>query len=203
MKKLVKTLSVILAVVASLSVNGQTKIGSYQSSYFTDKTYSVSYSVNENGEIQYWIDISGSTKYKLYNFMIEGKDIDKFRKSLNDFKQKYVEWKEVAKNNNISSLDKNMDIVFPFGTFMWVSGDKYYFNFHAKPEPRFLIVDGKYLGILFSGKEFESSSNQYITEKAYWVFGSKEEIEELEYLISEENMNKIQEEKNKKDDLFK
>ena len=177
---------------------GQKKIGSYSCSYFHDERY-VAYSTESN---QYYVQIFGESSTRECIFVI--KDIDNFRQSLAEVKKKYEEWCNVAKANKVTSMDKDMDIKFKSGDFAWMFGSNWYFNFFATPKPRFLITsDGEYLCLLFSGKEFESSSNEYITEKAYWVFSSLSEIEELENAISLETLQKFKESEKSKDDLFR
>ena len=192
-----KNLMALMLCLVSIICFSQETIGIYHSNYFKEEYY-VQYSEESNN---YYIQIAGDTKSRECCFIV--KYVERFRISLTEAKNKYVEWVGVAKENNVTKMDKYMDIKFPIGEFAWY-GTKWYFNFYAVPEPRFLITSsGDYLLLLFSGKTFESSSNEYITEKAYWCFSSVEEIEELENLISEETLQKFKENKEKKDDLFK
>lgn len=194
MKKIIAAL--VLCIVSTLCF-GQEKIGTYHSNYF-DKDFYVEYSEKTGN---YYIQIAGETATKHCCFIV--KDIDNFRTSLSDAKDKYAEWIKVAKENNVKTMDKDMDIKFSKGTFAWC-GREWYFNFYAVPKPRFLITStGDYLFLLFSGKEFSASDNQYITEKAYWAFSSVSEIEELLNLISQETLQRFLDSKAAKDDLFK
>lgn len=194
MKKII--VAFVLCIFSTLCF-AQEKIGTYHSNYF-DKDFYVEYS-EKSGE--YYIQIVGETATKNCCFIV--KDIDNFRTSLSECKNKYAEWVNVAKENNVKTMDKKMDIKFSKGTFAWF-GREWYFNFYAVPQPRFLITStGDYLFLLFSGKEFSASDNQYITEQAYWCFSSVSEIEELENLISEETLKKFLDNKAAKDDLFK
>ena len=196
MKKIIAAL--VLCIVSTLCF-GQEKIGTYHSNYFSaGPNFDVKYS-EKTGE--YYIQIVGGTTIKDCFFIVE--DIDNFRTSLSDAKDKYAEWVKVAKENNVKMMSKGMDIKFSKGVFAWY-GMKWHFNFYAVPEPKFLITStGDYLFLLFAGKEFSASDNQYITETAYWVFSSVSEIEELLNLISQETLQKFLDSKATKDDLFK
>ena len=194
MRKLI--VAFVLCIISTLCF-AQEKIGSYSCSYF-DKEQSVEYSDKLQ---EYYIQITGESKSTLMFFTIKKSKIEKFRQALADTKAKYVEWTKVAKDNNVDKYDKDMNISFPTGGGAWY-GTKWWFTFSVTPTPRFLVTDGKYLCLLFSGKKFTASSNEYIDEKAYWVFSSPEEIDELNSLLSEEALNKLQEKKEKTDDLF-
>lgn len=194
MKKIIAAL--VLCIVSTLCF-GQEEIGTYHSNYFNRDCY-VEYSEESS---EYYIQIFGETKTTHCCFIV--KDIDNFRTSLSAAKDKYAEWVNVAKENNVKTMDKYMDIKFSKGIFAWY-GRKWHLNFYAVPQPRFFITsDGDCLFLLFSGKEFTASDNRYITEKAYWVFSSVSEIEELLNLISQETLQKFLDNKSAKDDLFK
>ncbi len=186
----------VLCIISTLCF-AQEKIGFYTCSYF-DKELSVEYSDKFK---EYYIQIMGENESTLIYFTIKKVKIENFRQALADTKAKYVEWTKVAKDNDVDKYDKDMDISFPTGGGAWY-GSKWWFTFSATPDPRFLVTNGKYLCLLFSGKKFTASSNEYIDEKAYWVFSSPEEIDELITLLSEESLNKLQEKKEKTDDLF-
>lgn len=193
MKKIIAAL--VLCIVSTLCF-GQEKIGTYHS-YFSGNFY-VKYS-EQTGV--YYIQIMGETAIRDCYFIVT--DIDNFRTSLSDAKDKYAEWVKVAKENNVKATIKDMDIKFSKGAFAWYSRECY-LNFYAVPKPRFLITStGDYRFLLFLGEEFSASDNQYITEKAYWAFSSVSEIEELLNLISQETLQKFLDSKATKDDLFK
>jgi hypothetical protein len=138
------------------------------------------------------------------------RNIDAFRTSLNQAKTKYIEWAKVAKENNVTLYVKRMEICFPNCYFSWVYCNECYVNGNAIPEPTFMVKNGNYFLSMFAGKEFKSHTNRYITEEAYWVFSSIEQIEAFERLISQEMLSKVIEEKEnarieheKTDNLFK
>lgn len=194
MKNIIMAFVLCLISVYCLS---QDEIGHYYCEYF-NKEYSIKYA--NNG---YRIQISGESKDDYCYFLLYGEsDINSFRQSLDTLKKKYVEWYNVAKTNNVTSLYKYMDVQFKSGEFFWYSV-RLYVARYATPKPRFFIKDGKYLCIMFGGEEFTATTNEFITCKAYWVFTSVEEIENLQKLLSEETLQKFKSEKNKVDDLFK
>ena len=189
-------IALVLCIVSTICF-AQEKVGTYSCAYF-DKEMDVEYSAKLK---EYYIQIRGESNTTLAFFTIKTSKIDDFRKALSDTKAKYIEWTKVAKDNNVKEYDKDMDIKFPSGGGAWY-GSKWWFTFYATPTPRFLITDGKYLCLLFSGKKFTASSNEYINEKVYWVFSSPEEIDELLALLTEEALNKVKQEQQKTDDLF-
>lgn len=193
MKKFFVVISLFFIVFTTY---GQT-LGSYSCS-FLDKECIVVYSSKVEG---YFIQISSGKNHDNMNFLVDDKNMDKFRSALTEARNKYAEWIEVAKKNNVTKLDKEMDISFPKGTICWTTSEAR-FCFGVAPKPRFLVKEGNYSFLLFSGRKVTASDNEYIDEEAYWVFSSVSEVDELLELISPDALNKKKEQQQQTEDLF-
>lgn len=195
MKKLF--IFIVLFLTLANIYGQETVLGTYNCSYL-DKKCGVAYS--ERAE-SYFIYISSGKNHDDMSVIVNNKDIQEFRDALTAARDKYVEWTKVAKENNVKSFNKYMDIEFPEVKIMW--GNKSpQISLGAKPEPRFMVNDGEYRLLLFSGKKVAAFDNEYITEQAYWIFLSVDEINQLLKLISPETLNKKIESKAKTDALF-
>lgn len=183
----------------SLSMSAQTKIDSYDSDYF-ESTFGI---YATNGEkLSLYFDIRGESKNDDVMINVDGEStIISFINSLKEVRDKYAEWKKVAVDNKVTDYSKDFDISFPNVYVAWY-GTKWWFDFRERFEPYFKVSsDGKCYAVFHS--EAVSSSNEYITEKYYWVFSSVKEfdsfIEKIQPQALIEKLNK----KNAPDELFK
>ena len=88
---------------------------------------------------------------------------------------KYLNWVKVAKDNNVTEIDKEFDIKFPSVTIAW-SGSKWWFSFGQRVKMRFLILDsGKMIAVW--APKVTSSSNRYIDEQIYFAFEGAEDFD--------------------------
>ena len=175
-------------------------VGSYSLSYF-NKQYDIEASEIKNGKFSVYIQVNAERD--ITRAMIEDKsdDLEEFVQFLLKMKEKYVEWSEVAKANNVTDMSKDMDFKSPSITICW-SSSKWFFSFGHKLQPRFLILEsGKMVASIY--KKVTASSNQYIDEKIYWVFSDAKEIDDLVSQLDVEKIKaKLQETQNA-NDLFK
>ena len=194
-------LSIIVCLFCSLVAHAQgVFVGNYTMSYF-HKSYDIKASELKNGEFTVYIQVSAERESTRAMISIESDKLEEFKQSLVQMKEKFEEWSKVAKDNNVTSILKEMGIKFPSTTFCWL-GSEWFFSFEQKVNPKFLVLsDGNPVALFM--KTVESSSNQYIDETFYWVFSNSEEIDKL---ISQLNYEKIKSELEKKEnasDLFK
>lgn len=200
-----KILTLALTVVAfSNFVFGQEKIDEYTSSYF-DKKYDINASQDKKDttKFSYYIDCASADKlHSQVDLMFDSNDLPDFIEFLNSIKSTYSKWQETAKQNNVTELDKEIEIK-PFKCqSAFVYGD-WNFDFGVRLTPRAKIVKGEMLLILESD-ELQSSSNQFMKHDGFYlVFSSSKEIDDF---ISKIDIEKVKEhfrKKNKSDDLFK
>lgn len=194
-----KYMFLLLILMISLSMSAQTKIDSYDSDYF-ESTFGI---YATNGEkLSLYFDIRGESKNDDVMINVDGEStIISFINSLKEVRDKYAEWKKVAVDNKVTDYSKDFDISFPNVYVAWY-GTKWWFDFRERFEPYFKVSsDGKCYAVFHS--EAVSSSNEYITEKYYWVFSSVKEfdsfIEKIQPQALIEKLNK----KNAPDELFK
>lgn len=140
--------------------------------------------------------------------IIKTKELTKFIECIVKGKNKYIEWTNTAKENNITDLTKDIDV----GRMPKLGGYFKYsdweFDFNVKPYVKYMISqneDGKtqYAFLIYTGK-LTSSSNQYIDSDSFvYAFYSLEEIEDFISLFDSSLVYKYFDNKKNKKDLFK
>ena len=181
MKKIFLLLFIMLFAVCA---KAQQTVGRYQNTYF-GKEFEIE-ATQENDKIQK-VFIGSESKDVMYAFSsLDGKDLELFKTALELVKAKYLNWVKVAKDNNVTEIDKEFDIKFPSVTIAW-SGSKWWFSFGQRVKMRFLILDsGKMIAVW--APKVTSSSNRYIDEQIYFAF---EGAEDFDSLISQLNYQAI------------
>lgn len=197
MKKNLLLIWVALLVVAP--IRAQKNVGSYYNSYF-DKSYSVEASL-DTGELRVYFDVEGSSHSDSVCFFIKGEDnLNAFEAALLSAKAKYTEWVEVAVNNNVTQMTKDMGISFPRVTVCWY-GSQWWFDYNHPISPYFIITDSGQHVCVFRG-EATASSNEYIDQKYYLALASVEDFDNLyAALRSQTIIDKLNSEK-RVEDLF-
>jgi len=202
MKKIFLLIMMIVSCKAVL--RAQSKIDDYQSIYF-NKSFDINASQDKNDTSKYDYYINCSSMDKLHDDVcldFSNKRLNDFVDFLNSARQVYIKWSETAKTNNVSELDKQIDIK-PFKCSSAFIYGKWNFDFNVLLTPRVKIVDGKILLILSSG-ELQSSTNEFIKHDGFvFVFTSSKEIDDFVNRIDIKNVKAFFTDKNKKDQLFK
>lgn len=203
MKKLLLTL--ILGVLPLIGFAQDENFAEFQMSYFKTKSNHYIQLTDKNGELQriFVEGFSMDNTSKDGMFIIDAKKINSFKDYLTALKDKYKEWSETAKINNVTTLDKDIPVA---KTESYGAGFKYgswQFDFSVSPSARFKIIDGQTLLIIDSQK-LQSSSNRYIDSKGLvLVFSSADEIQNLIDKLDVAKMSEKLKENTSKTDLFK
>jgi hypothetical protein len=196
-----KILLIIACLLCFLNVAlAERVVGRYSLSYF-DKTYEIEASKIERGKFSVFIQVSAKDADTRAMLDITNDKVDELKQALSEMKEKFMEWSNIAKDNNVTEMEKTMDIRFPSMSVCW-HGSKWFFSFGHKFQPKFMILEsGKHIVLIT--RKVTSSSNKYIDETIYWVFSNPEEIDEL---ISQLDIERIESELTKtknESELFK
>ena len=196
MKK-IALLSFLFAV--SFMANAEQQVGEFANTYF-QKTFKLE-AFEENNKLKavYIEVVAEDSKNAL--IVLKGENLESFKTALELCRDKFIEWSNIAKQNNITEMKKSFDIKFPTVDIGWY-GSKWWFSLKKKPDFKFLILDSGKMLALWTPK-VTASSNRYIDERIYFVF---ESVEDFNSLISQLNGQRILNEllKTKNDaELFK
>lgn len=196
MKKL--NLIILFVSLFTIVTNAQETVDSFSNAYW-NKDLTIEASLENNNIKSVYLQVEAKDAKSAY-ISIDGKNVETFKASLKLVRDKYLNWIKVAKDNNITDMDKEFDISFPRATVVW-SGSKWWFSFNNRIRMIFLILDNGKMIALWNPK-VTSSSNKYIDETIYFVFSCEEDFNELiSKLDSQAILDKLTAKKNN-EDLF-
>ena len=201
-----KNIILITLMLFTLDVMAQQSIGVFQ---IFGKEYNFNATEpKENGEYDLWIDAYPIDKIVGQGGMnIKFKDINYFVESLKKAKDKYVEWNKTAIDNNVTELNKNLEITLPNATGYFVYGGEWHFDFSIQPYFKYLITQeasGKisYGLIIYTGK-YVSSKNEYIDSDTFcYAFYSEKDINTFISLFNTKLVEEKFSKQKSKEDLF-
>jgi len=199
-----KKLLLIVIMLFSINVFAQEDFSVYDNTY-AGKEFKIQISYEDTSQFTLWIDAMSLDK--LHNkggIKLDYKRYDEFISAINEAKDKYIEWSNVAKENNVSELEKSMSISPKVGGYFFY-GD-WNFQYIVNPSVYFKIFKKdniiKHFLVINTGK-LQSSSNQFMKVDGFvLVFSSVEEIDNFLETISRQKLN-IFFNKPKAKDLFK
>lgn len=191
---------VIVCLISSIALYAEEVVGIYRMSYF-EKSYEIQASKIENGEFSIFIYVQGDNRTTPTFINIESYEVMEFNKSLLQIRDKFIEWRKIAKDNKVTDLNKEINVEIPNVTIGWKSSE-WFFSFKNKITAKYVFLNsGK--DVVMIAKEAVSSKNEYIKEYFYLVFTEPEEIDNL---VSQLDVEKITSKLNKVSntlDLFK
>ena len=179
MKKLCTAL--ILCLV-SIMAQGQyiKEIGSYVS---CDEEHSImATNPEESAEFLTFILAADNQTF----LAVTSRDLVHFRQTLLLVKEKYVEWKNVAIDNNVSYDVKEFPYTFPTCRVGWPSNGKFVASKLLSLTPSFLVYEGKCK--MFIMEDVTSENNE--TKKFVWKFCSEKDFDSLIYFLDADVIKK-------------
>ena len=191
------SLVVAFMAISTMTMSAAQKVGEYTNSYFS-KTFSI-YAGEENDKItSVYFGVQTDLDFRTAYISVEGEDLELFKNALELAKDKFSEWKNVAKDNNIAEISKEMCIDFPEVTVGWYSTE-WWFSFDNKINLVFLILDDGQMVAAWAPK-VTASSNHYIDQKIYFVFADEKDFDGIiNQLDGQRITNKLLKDKNKSD----
>lgn len=166
---------ILIVLALSLSINAEQVVGTYYSNYF-EENFEIEAAQENNKLDVVYIGVSAKSSTNAV-ISVEGTDLDIFKASLELVRDKYLEWVKIAKENNVTEMNKDFGVNFPKVNIAW-HGSKWWFSFGHKVNMSFLILERGKMVAVWSPKVV-SSSNRYIDETIYFVFESEEDFSNL------------------------
>lgn len=177
----------------------QEQVTSYQNSYW-NRAFSISANLKSGKIDKIFIEVMPD-KAKIASIVIAGDDLYTFKSALTQTKEKYLEWKKIAIENKVTDMTKEFGIVFPLVTYGWFSS-KWWFAFYNKLNMKFKILENGNM-IATASPKISASSNKYIDEQIYFVFGDAQDFDNLINALNKEQIINTLTEKQSQEDLFK
>ena len=133
--------------------------------------------IDNKGALNVFIQVVG--EYSDYVLIrVEGEaDIKRFIAQLTYCKNKFIEWEQVAKSNNVYDFKKEIDATFPSVEVWWVGLEWY--SSHKKNfiKPLFLVNNGDAaFGTTGAATHW---NNEFITQSFYILFETAYEVQSL------------------------
>ena len=172
-----KLLILIVSMFVSLSMNMRAEqiVGTFENTYF-GKNFTIEASQKNNKLKTVYIEVEAKGSKSAF-ISVDGDDLERFKTSLELVRDKFLSWVKIAKDNNVTEMNKEFDIKFPSVSVAW-SGSKWWFAFNRKLTMSFIILDdGKMLAKWCP--KVVSSSNEYIDETIYFVFETEDDFNSL------------------------
>ena len=205
MKKVQLIMMVMLFALVTTIGYSQEVVDTYDMSFFESKpTYDISASEVKNGKTSFYIYTASADKYVDYvALIISSERLNEFKAVIDSAKLTYEKWSKTAKENNVTELDKEINIdkvTFQCGFFT----SSWHFDYLVQLTARFKILsNGEYVLILQNKSKLVSGSNKYIdSDGFYMVFTSSNEIDSFLNKLTLESVNTHYEKKSSKEDLF-
>lgn len=187
---------VLIAFATTFNAFSQEVITSYNSEYFTGKSYDIVASHKEGTDIyDYYIYVASSDKLiETVLISVKNEDMPVFKSTLEKARDKYASWSATAKTNHVTELDKTMSDISYSGEAAFFYGSKWNFDFSVKLNFRAKIINNNMLLIIQNKSDLISSKNEYIDADGFnLVFSSVEEINsflsKLDVQLAEKHFN--------------
>lgn len=157
--------------------------------------------IDSKGALNVFIQVVGdNSDYVLVRITGEA-DIQKFRTQLSNCKDKFVEWEQVAKSNNISEFKKNMDITFPNVEIWWV-GLEWYSSYDKNFIKPFFVIKGGDAAFGTTGVATHWA-NEFIDQEFYMLFETAYEAQTLINALDITKIKNVLNQEKEKNALFK
>ena len=172
-----KLLILIVSMFVSLSMNlrAEQTVGTFENTYF-GKNFTIEASQKNNKLENVYIEVEAKGSKSAF-ISVDGDDLERFKTSLELVRDKFLSWVKIAKDNNVTEMDKEFDIKFPSVSVAW-RGSKWWFAFNRKLTMSFIILDNGKMLAKWCPKVV-SSSNEYIDETIYFVFETEDDFNSL------------------------
>lgn len=196
-----KSMIALMLGIVSISMMGQERIGSYTMGFFPEDKFDVLATEPNKGKFDIYFDVEGKHKSDNVKLDVSSKELQQFKATLIQVRDKFLEWQRTAKENKVSDINKDFPFTFPKLTVAWY-GTKWWFSFNHYLTPKFFVFkDGSCAMVVH--KKVVSSSNEYIDQEFYWILQTEEEFNELINYLDENIVNNYFNSKESTQDLFK
>ena len=125
----------------------------------------------------YYVRFDAQTKRGYGEVWIKYKDLAKFCQALIDARDKYVEWSQVADDNNVKNFRKDIPVKFPKPIYWWkIAGERFYDDYTGW---KMIFSASDNFRYAFMLAETKHMKNRYITENYEIVFSCVEDFNSL------------------------
>ena len=168
MKKLIGLTMLLLINLSGFAADRVVVV--YELSFF-EKSFDIRASEVKKDKFDVYIEVGTESIYRTAMISVPNTKLDELKTSLKEMRDKFEEWSQVAKDNDVEKLTKPMEVKFPRIDIYWYTS-KWNFSRNNSVQPIFFILDGVHLATIV--KKAISMSNKYINETIYLAFKTTE-----------------------------
>lgn len=176
-----KFLSSLTAFLQAASVKAEQQTGRYYNSYF-NTCFSIEGALRDDEISNIYIGTEAKDTDHAF-ISVDGRELDAFKTSLQQARDKYLKWIDIAVDNKVTEMKKDLGIRFPAVTVAWAT-DKWRFSFGNRINMRFVILDDGRMVASWSAT-VTASSDSSVSETVFFVFAGEDDfnslISELDY----------------------
>lgn len=176
-----KFLSSLTAFLHAASVKAEQQTGRYHNSYF-NTDFSIEGALIDDGISNVYIATEAKRSNRAF-ISVDGRELDAFKTSLQQARDKYLKWVDIAVDNKVTEMKKDLGIRFPAVTVAWTT-NKWRFSFGNRINMRFIILDDGRMVASWSAT-VTASSDSSVSETVFFVFAGEDDfnslISELDY----------------------
>lgn len=193
-----KILLIIAFILLTTSVYAEKVVATYTMS---GAKRNIEAGIDRKGALNVFIQVVGEySDYVMIQVAGEA-DINKFRTQLAYCKNKFIEWEQVAKHNNVSDFKKEIDARFPNVEVWWVGLEWYSSDKKNFIKPCFFVNDGDAaFGTYGLARHW---ANDFIDQEFYILFESAYEIQTLINALDIAKIKNALNQEKEKDALFR
>ncbi len=154
----------------------------------------------KQGDLRVWVAIPGDENTM---FKIEGEnDLNSFILQLKKCKEKYIEWCNVAKTNNVTNYAKKFDVSFP-NIEIWWKGSKWFSSYKRNFFRPSFFINKEGTAIFIVNEQASDWDNEYIDTEFTFILGSVDDFDNLITALNPEKIRNALTKNENIDDLFK
>lgn len=194
----------ILCVAFLMKSYSQKKLDTYTSPY-DSKEYLIQIT-DDPEDYELYIQLASVDSYEGGIFLSKDQ-VSKFRVSLIEAQAKYREWSQVAEENDVKELRKEMLMKSKCGAYFKISD--YHFDYNVELTYYFIVyhdeeTNSTLYGLMATTGELNASGNDYVDAEGFVLaFDSYDKITEFLDKFSRSRIDKFHKEISSKEDLFK
>ena len=192
-----KILLLIAFTLLTTSVYAEKIVGTYTMS---GTKRNIEAGIDNKGALNVFIQVVGEYSDYVMIRVTGEEDIKRFVSQLTCCKNKFVEWEQVAKRNNISDFKKEINATFPNVEVWWV-GLEWYSSYKKNFIKPLFLVNGGDASFGATGAATHWN-NEFITQSFYILFETAYEAQSLINALDITKIKRILNQETRTDALF-
>lgn len=183
-------------IVSTIQLSAQPILNSFTNVF--GEELDVQYSVEGDDKYRMWISLNERGSHSL---QIDLDEVEKFYQFLSSTYSKFNEWMEIAKENQVTDLDRDIDNIRIGSSLAFSYGDWHFAFGKTQIRSNMRILEGSgYLRLIVQSRQ--STRNRYIKSDTQVLTFSSSEFESLMQLFIVDSVKELVDAHNRNQSLF-